>query len=139
MSSNKTFPTIEIVATERAKKSAAEKFDIPFTYGEEIETYGLFQNKEMHITVDTSNIHGFKKREYYKYMKKQYNKEIQKILCPNKALINVLTIAGLSLSALTGLYCCTPNDIKEPENNTPKTIQKSPVLKQNSNMEKTRE
>lgn len=137
--SSKIFPVLEIVATERAKKKAAEKFDLPFTYGNEIETYGIFKEKEFHVKVDTSELHGFEKQQYYIWMKKQYAKEFQKLVNPHKNLFNTILLSGLFLSVGATLYGCLSNDEKQQENPAPQTVQKAAATLSVQQKEKTKD
>lgn len=83
-------PAIEIIATARAKKRAAQKLKIPFSNGDEIASFGLIEENEYHIQVDLSQLHGYDKHQYYKLMKKYYKKELENFTNPHKFKLSMI-------------------------------------------------
>ena len=130
-------PVIEIVATTRAKKRAATKIGIPFSYGDKINTEDLFDTEEKHVHVDLTAVRGYDKYKYHKLMKKYYRDELQKILAPHhKTLCAVVWIAA-SILAVGSVYTAYKHQSNKL-NNAPQQIQKASTI-QNVNNQKQNE
>ncbi len=125
-------PTIEIIATARAKKRAAQKLKIPFSNGDEIASFGLIEENEYHIHVDLSQLHGYDKHQYYKLMKKYYKKELENFTNPHKFKLSMIIFSSL-VAGIGLLVYHTPSNQQEERNFAePKLIQqaKTPVAQE---------
>ena len=116
--------TIEIIATSRAKELAAKKCNIPFEYGNEIETYGVqFKNTPKHVHVDTKNISNTKRMEYFSLLKKYTKKEFNKLANPIHTNILMATpVFILATLCVFGLVKCHHKSKPTPK---PQTVQKA--------------
>ncbi|MBO7244763.1 MAG: hypothetical protein J6V53_05740 [Alphaproteobacteria bacterium] len=131
---NASTPIIEIIATCRAKKKAAEKMNIPYKLGSEIDSLDITGQKEYHVHVDLSDIHGFEKHQYYKLMKKYIQKETKNILDPKRNLYSVIALSCVMLSMGLVVHCSSTK--QKEQQSTIQSAFKNKTLKEN---QKTRE
>ena len=131
-------PILEIVATTRAKKRAAKKIGIPFSYGKKIDSDGLFDPEEKHVHVDLSAVHGYDRYKYHKLMKKYYRDEIQKILAPHRKTICVTVWAALGALVIAGVYASYQHQANK-QNNEPQQVQKASLNQAAKKTQNTRE